>query len=675
MSSMKRTTKVRLTVVLILVLAIFLGLFDFPQVVNWFNQKTGLEVTLFNKIPFKLGLDLQGGTQLTYEADLKQIKDAEKGDAMEGVRDVIERRVNAFGVAEPIVQINKAQGNWRVLVELAGVKDVTEAIKMIGETPLLEFKEKNLEPKREMTAVEKKDMDAYNKTAKAKAEKALSASKKGQDFISLVQEYTENADQKSSNGDIGWIKEKGEYATLFAKAREIGKGDVYSKVIELPGSYNVIMVTDKREDGTEVKANHILICYKGATRCDKETTKEDALKQIQDLKTKATVENFISLAKKNSTEPGADTSGGDLGWFAKGQMVKQFEDVVFSMPKETISDVIETEFGYHLILKQDERPVVEYRISQVYIDKKTEAEVLPPQDEWKSTGLTGKQLSSSAVQFSNQTSLPLVALKFNDEGKKLFGEITERNVNKQVAIFLDGEVISAPRVNEAIKDGEAVIEGDFTVTEAKTLSQRLNAGALPVPIELISQQTIGASLGGESVALSMKAGLIGFLLVVLLMILYYRLPGVLSVITLSIYAIIVLFIFKAVPVTMTLAGIAGFILSIGMAVDANVLIFERMKEELKLGKPLGTSIEEGFKRAWPSIRDGNATTIITCIILFWFGSSTIKGFALTLTIGVLVSMFSAIVIAKQFMLLTLRNKTTETSHWLFGVGKKKETKE
>ena len=435
------------------------------------------------------------------------------------------------------------------------------------------------------------------------------------------------------------------------------------------------MVTDKREDGTEVKANHLLICYKGATRCEKETTKEEALKQIQDLKAKINTDNFIELVRDNSTEPGADASGGDLGWFVKGQMVKAFEDVVFSMPKETISDVIETEFGYHLIYKQDERPVVEYRVSQVFIDKKTEAEVLPPQEDWKSTGLTGKQLASSAIEFSNQTSLPLVSLKFNDEGKKLFGEITERNVNKQVAIFLDGEIISSPRVNEAIKDGSAVIEGDFSVAEAKTLSQRLNAGALPVPIGLVSQQTVGASLGHESLALSMKAGLIGFLFVILLMILYYRLPGVLSVITLSIYTIIVVFIFKAVPVTMTLAGIAGFILSVGMAVDANVLIFERMKEELKLGKPLGTSIEEGFKRAWPSIRDGNATTIITCIILFWFGSSTIKGFALTLLIGVLVSMFSAIVISRQFLMLTLRNKKDDINHWLFGVSKKETKKE
>jgi len=670
MSSMKRTTRVRLTVALILVLALFVGLFDFPQSVEWFNSKVGTEITLFNKMPFKLGLDLQGGTQLIYEADLNNIKDSEKSDAMEGVRDVIERRVNAFGVAEPIVQINKAQGNWRILVELAGVKDVKEAIKMIGETPLLEFKEQNTDPKRELTAAEKKDMEAYNKTAKAKAEKALKASKKGQDFISLVQEYGENADQKESNGDLGWIREKSQYKIFYDKAKEIGKGDVLPEIVELPGSYHVMMVTDERESGTEVKASHILICYKGATRCDKETSKEDALKEIQDIKAKVTTDNFFVTAKANSTEPGADKSGGDLGWFTQGQMVKDFEDVVFAMAKGTISDVVETEFGYHLIYKEDERPLVEYRISQVYIDKQTEAEILPPQEEWKVTGLTGKQLKTSSVQFSQQTSLPMVALEFNDEGKKLFGEITERNVNKQVAIFLDGEVISAPRVNESIKDGKAVIEGDFTVVEAKTLSQRLNAGALPVPISLISQQTIGASLGSESLAQSLKAGLVGLLLVVLFMIGFYRLPGVLATIALLIYGVIILFAFKSVPVTMTLAGIAGFILSVGMAVDANVLIFERIKEEIRLGKPLGTCIDEGFKRAWPSIRDGNYTTIITSIILFWFGSSTIKGFALTLVIGVLVSMFSAIVVTKQFMAAFAKTEWAAKHLWFMGVKQK-----
>ena len=262
-------------------------------------------------------------------------------------------------------------------------------------------------------------------------------------------------------------------------------------------------------------------------------------------------------------------------------------------------------------------------------------------------------------------------MQFNDEGKKLFAEITARNVGKPVAIFLDNQPISIPRVNEAITGGEAVITGNFDLTEAKQLTQRLNAGALPVPITLISQQTVGASLGSESLQKSLFAGLIGFVLVIIFMILYYRLPGFLAVVALLVYAVAVLFVFKAIPVTLTLAGIAGFILSVGMAVDANVLIFERMREELKLGKPLGTAIDVGLKRAWPSIRDGNATTLITCFVLAWFGTSSIKGFGITLGIGVILSMLSALFVTKHFMYLFIRDDK-KYNLWWFGLKKKKD---
>jgi len=220
-------------------------------------------------------------------------------------------------------------------------------------------------------------------------------------------------------------------------------------------------------------------------------------------------------------------------------------------------------------------------------------------------------------------------------------------------------------VQGPITGGRAQITGDFTLEEAKKLVQRLNAGALPVPIILISQQSIGASLGEISLAKSLKAILFGLIAVALFMIFYYRLPGILAVIALAIYTIIVLAIFKLIPVTLTLAGIAGFILSVGMAVDANVLIFERMREELKSGKSLGGSIGDGFKRAWPSIRDGNISTLITAIILFWFGTSMIKGFALTLFFGVLTSMFTAIVITKTFLKLLIGRKL-EKLKWLYG---------
>jgi preprotein translocase subunit SecD len=263
-------------------------------------------------------------------------------------------------------------------------------------------------------------------------------------------------------------------------------------------------------------------------------------------------------------------------------------------------------------------------------------------------------------------------LEFNDEGKTLFAEITKRNVGKPVAIYLDNSPISVPRVNEPITDGRAVISGNFSIQDAKLLAQRLNAGALPVPVQLVSQQTVGATLGGESLKQSLFAGMIGLIAVAFFMILFYRLPGLFAVVALLIYGVIVLFLFKYIPVTLTLSGIAGFLLSIGMAVDANVLIFERMKEEVRDGKPLDLSIQEGFKRAWSSIRDGNLSTLITCFILAWFGTSMIRGFAITLSVGILVSMFSAIVITRQFLkvFVTPKNQGKLKVLWLFGVKKR-----
>jgi len=274
-------------------------------------------------------------------------------------------------------------------------------------------------------------------------------------------------------------------------------------------------------------------------------------------------------------------------------------------------------------------------------------------------------LEEAKIAFDQTTGQPMITLKFNNEGKELFKEITERNVGKRIAIYLDGKSIVdtsgdnkitsndlyAPVVQESIVGGRAQITGELTLDEAKKIVQRLNAGALPVPITLISQQSIGASLGKTSLDKSLKAALIGLIAVALFMIIYYRTPGLLAVMALAVYAAFILAIFKLIPVTLTLAGIAGFILSVGMAVDANVLIFERMKEELKSGRNLENSINHGFKRAWPSIRDGNISTLMTATILFYFGTGIIKGFALTLFIGVLISMLTAIIVTRTFLKL------------------------
>lgn len=377
-------SKVYFFLVVIIALAFLSGIYDFEE-----------------RYPFKLGLDLQGGTHLVYQADLSGIDD--KSDAMTGVRDVIERRVNLFGVAEPRVQVS---GKDRLIVELAGIKDTKEAIAMIGMTPALDFR-------------------------------------------------------------------------------------------------------------------------------------------------------------------------------------------------------------------------------------------LVAGEEFQRTNLTGRHLKRSDISFDPTTFKPSVGLYFDSEGKDLFAQLTKANVGQRIAIFLDGAPISVPVVNEPILDGQAVISGDFSVEEAKTLAQRLNAGALPVPINLISQQTIGASLGKDSLDKSLKAGLYGLLAVALFMLLFYRLRGIVAVSALLIYGALLLAIFKLLPVTLTLAGMAGVILSIGMAVDANVLVFERLKEENR--------IADAFKRAWPAIRDGNISTLITCLILYFFTTGLVKGFALTLGIGVLLSMFSAMIVTRLFL--------------------------
>ena len=275
------------------------------------------------------------------------------------------------------------------------------------------------------------------------------------------------------------------------------------------------------------------------------------------------------------------------------------------------------------------------------------------QDSWKDTELTGAHLRRADVQFDKSTGEPQVAIQFDSEGTKLFADITRKNLQKPVAIELDGEIISAPTVQSVIENGQAVITGKFTIDEAKKLAIELNAGALPVPIKLVEQRNIGPTLGSASVQKSLMAGMIGLLLVAIFMIIYYRLPGLLATLALLIYTLIVLALFKLIPVTLTLAGIAGFILSVGMAVDANILIFERTKEELTRGKTIGLSIEEGFRRAWPSIRDSNFSSLITCAILYYGTTGLIRGFAVTLAIGIIVSMFTAITVTRTFLRLAI----------------------
>ena len=245
---------------------------------------------------------------------------------------------------------------------------------------------------------------------------------------------------------------------------------------------------------------------------------------------------------------------------------------------------------------------------------------------------------------------PVVQINFNSQGAALFSQITGDNVGHELAIFLDGQLISAPVIKQKIDGGTAVISGNFTADTAKSLADNLNLGALPVPITLVSTQTIGPTLGEQATHAGVVAGIIGFIALSIFLILWYRLPGVVAVVSLVIYSILMLTFFKLIPVVLTAAGLAGFILSVGLAVDANILIAERMKEELASGKKADAAIREGFSRAWLAIRDSNIAHLIASVILFWLGTSIIKGFALVFGLGVLVSMFSAITISRTFLL-------------------------
>lgn len=296
----------------------------------------------------------------------------------------------------------------------------------------------------------------------------------------------------------------------------------------------------------------------------------------------------------------------------------------------------------------------------------------PVASSFEATGLTGTYLTRAALEFSNGTAqvagTPVVRVDFNEEGKKLFGDITSNNVGRLMGIFLDGRLISAPVIQDKITDGTAIISGNFTPEAAREMVRNLNLGALPLPVALESTQSIGATLGDEALRAGAWAGIVGFVLLSIFMILWYRMPGVVAVVSLFIYVVLMLAIFKLIPVVLTAAGIAGFILSVGLAVDANVLIAERLKEELAAGRKAQDAIREGFARAWLAIRDSNVAHIIAAIVLFWFTTSLIKGFALVFGVGVLVSMLTAITVSRTFMLALGLKETSALGRFLMRSG-------
>lgn len=447
---MKRINFPFLLVVVVTVVCLFINLLQpynihlGPINYSFPGFQTLLKPLPLSDFPFRRGLDLEGGTSITLKADMSGIPTDQRENALDSAKEVIERRVNYFGVSEPVVQTSKANGQYRVLVEIPGVTDVNEAVKLVGKTAKLSF----------------------------------------------------------------W--EEGPAASGSAKI--------------------------------------------------------------------------------------ATPSGTPLGI----------------------------------------------------------AQLLGPNA--KKTNLSGADLKQSNVVFDPNSGKPQVELQFTGDGAKKFGEITKDNVGKVLAIVLDDNVIQAPRVNEPIFGGSAVITGDFSTDQAKVLQIQLNAGALPVSLQVLEQHAIGASLGDASLQKSLIAGIVGFFVIVLFMITQYGRLGVIASVALLLYSFIVLTLFRVIPVTLTLAGIAGFILSVGIAVDANILIFERMKEEMRLGKSRQLAIEIGFSRAWLSIRDSNIASLITSAILYYFGTGIVRGFAFTLALGVLVSMFSAIFVTRTLLKVFYKNK-------------------
>jgi len=672
-------------VVLIVVIALFLGIIDLPFTKEPAEGFSGW----MRSHKINLGLDLQGGTQLRYRIDLSDVPKIEQSGIVEGVLNVIKRRVNNLGVAEPVVQASEFGGNSYVLVELPGIEDIEEAIRVVGKTVQLDFREEKLEYNEE----ELTEIKNYNAEQKGLAEEVLQKALAGEDWDMLSEQYSESS-YVDTGGESGFL-ERWELNEEVADAVwDLPENTLYKNVIENEQGYNLAKMIEKKteerevEIPEEVQASHILISYAGSSVNYAEITrsKEEARMLAEELKGRTANDDFADLAKEYSDDSYNKEQGGDLGYFKRGEMVPAFEEAAFSAEVGSIVGPIETDFGYHIIKVDDHKgggmeteTVEKANIGKIFLKKKP----LEPKNGWQSTGLTGEHFKHAQATVDQQSLGFIVRIQFNDEGKALFEQITEKNLEKPLAIFLDDEpiidmgvdsegepVAYAPIVRDVITDGEAVISGNLTQKEAHELANNLNTGAIPAPVQLVGQNNIGATLGKHALGDSLKAGLIGFVLLALFMIIYYRLPGLMAVCALAVYASIVMAIFKLLPgYTLTLAGIAGFILSLGMAVDANVLIFERLKEELKLGKTLKSSLEAGFKRAWSSIRDSNVSTLITCTVLFIFGTGIIKGFALTLAIGVLTSMFSAITVTRNFLRIFIEAKFAENRR-LWGVREK-----
>ncbi|MBM25503.1 MAG: protein translocase subunit SecD [Chloroflexi bacterium] len=547
----------------------------------------------------ELGLDLQGGSHLVYQA-----VDSETGEPiiprqeqMDSLKQSIERRVNASGLGEPIIQL---LGDNRLLIQLPGVRDTKRAKSLIGETAQLNYKERTLNVARKIPGIEPGSL--LNVSAI--------------DLNETITDVTTNQSTLSNTSS----------------------SPMPANLQPLPG-----LLLEFSDEGAIAFSNLL-------------TRLETSILPLEG--TNDRYPSYLTIQSDNSTE-----------------MPLQISYRPLLMNPTTLEWM--TSNTAPLINKADSKNSFIINLSVQYASKDTDSimesftsefggspetiqlgEIIGRVDQAIPGGLTGEDMDRAFPGQHQTTNLPIINIVFNDEGARKFGEITTKLANTPdlLVIELDGQELIASRVINPITNGAAYIEGgDFTYERVQDLALLLESGRLPLPINLIQERTVDAILGSDSLKRSLVAGLIGLGLILLFMILYYRMSGVIAAIALIIYATLLLGIFKLLPVTLTLSGIAAAILSIGMAVDANILIFERMKEELRYGRTVPTAINIGFNRAWSAIRDSNISTLITCGVLFWFadtlGASIVKGFAITLAIGVLISMFSAITVTKTILQL------------------------
>jgi len=590
----------------------------------------GFERISDNPLGLKLGLDLQGGSHLVYKASLEDALGnplQPTKDQMDSLRRIIDRRVNETGLGEPIIQLI---GEDRLLVQLPGVSDTARAKRIIGETARLEFKHRQVDVP---VPVELK-ADSIQSISIGEFPETVT----GED--GELTEVTENplADLPTSSTELEQIVSTSTSQELIETEEPSSSSKIDSDFLEI--SFLVIELNDESAEILDSVIQRMI---------------ESTLFYASGLKSQYTINRLqVSIIGGNEVRTvelpvQLVARVPDTNTFAMALITATGEPIASSIDKT--NELFGPELGFELV------------------------EVIGAIDE--DVGLTGDDLSRAYAGTHQTTGMPIVNLEFNAQGAKKFGELTRDllNTEDRLAIFLDEEELIAPGVNQVITGGSAYIEGrDFTPDRARDIAQLLEAGRLPVPIELIQERDVDAILGADSLRKSVIAGSIGLLLVILFMALYYRIPGLIAGVALILYVAFLLTVFKLIPVTLTLSGVAAVILSVGMAVDANILIFERMKDELRSGRTLLTSINVGFNRAWPAIRDSNVSTLITCAILFWFadtlGASIVQGFAATLAIGVLISMFSAIVVSRTLLRLVATLGISRRIHWFVPVGKK-----